>query len=601
MRGDVALLQGNPAWLALVDLRTGRVIRERRLDGVDLGTILALRDGQWLAVGLRGQMAVAFALDRDTLAPTEIVAGDLRPPPGEFISVSAGAVELDDGVAISGPGLPLAIYDPATWKVRRVIDPVAHWAHVLGGGSLLYAGRSGDMRRFDLATGRQADVPWMPGAGATYTISHARGGGLAIEVPTRPAIVVDSVDVPTIDVAGDRFAVRDGTQVRVHSLADGKRIAAYELGEAGRAHWYTFAFAGNRLVVWVGATLRVIDLRTGAISPAGAPPYDAGQQLAISDDGVVTHHSAHVVRVVAGAVASSTPVDPYLGPARDAQLPARLRGLYGVTGGVRVNPGDVGNYATVSERRDDHLVQRYAVGGTAALHTWRLKDQCSAGWLGSDGTVVVTTHHPDVQLWRLDAAAIDAAPLGPRIHGAAGIDDIDVDAQLAAVTREGSTYVLDLASATAAPPRAVLPRPLCDGFGDAGLERGGDRVYVRERHLLAVFRRSTGALVGAIRLDAGSVAFVPRHDELLIGGKLDELVLWDPVRNEQRAVPAPGLAAVQVSPGGKLAALAFGDGRLAVIDLDALRAAVAAQPAAAFEMPSRCDSHDPHEIEPEEP
>src|SRR4029079_845748 len=112
------------------------------------------------------------------------------------------------------------------------------------------------------------------------------------------------------------------------------------------------------------------------------------------------------------------------------------------------------------------------------------------------------------RLWLLRDAAPLVARLSPVIRDDAKILDVDVDARLAVVAEAETVQLVDLdhgvTVAELRTPAGSAPRPT----RRAEIERGGDRIYVQADRDVAVFQRSTGALIGAAQLAAGgTIAF----------------------------------------------------------------------------------------------
>jgi len=266
--GDAVLLADGGGRIGRLDRVTGQLVREGQLDRVELWDVLALPDGQWIAVGIKDERAVAMSIDRETLVSRIVVAGEAKQvAPGTYVGTSAGAAIVDDGIAIAGLGLPLAIYDPATWKVRRVVDPALGWRRLRGSGTTLYATGLGDAGRFDLATGRFDLVTWEDARAGVYTARRTaeRGVvGIEIDADGRRVAHVPGGSPMALDAASGRLATRVNTRIVVYRLTDGEPLASYSLGEFGYGDWHALAFVGSHLLVSVDSVVRMI----GADSPA---------------------------------------------------------------------------------------------------------------------------------------------------------------------------------------------------------------------------------------------------------------------------------------------------------------------------------------------
>jgi hypothetical protein len=581
--GGAALLVQSEGLISRFDLAHGEVVRERVLGDLAIEDVIALPGGGWLAVGRKDQHAVAVALDAATLEPREVVTGiEGRPSPDGLAFTYAhanGAVVLDEGVAIAGQGLPLAIYDPVTWKIRRIVDPVLGWSRPAGAGTVLYAYGKAGLRRFDLATGGSA-----PAGSATYYLATARHlitrarylGSWVLDIETAgqtTRLPVGAFEA-ALDPIGERLAIRDGAAIRVFALAGGAPLGTYDLGDAGHGGSWAMAFDGGRLVVSVSSVVRVIDLATGAMTPAGAPPYGPGEQLALGADSAVRQLGTHLVRISDGRLVAST----------------RLEYSRLAVG----SPHDVARYGVVP-RGDERTLEVRAVDTAAPVSSWRASDKIFGAWLGGAGDVVI---HPlgfeaPPGLYRGSRGRLEK--LLP-LHHDATVHDVDVDLGFALVARKAAMHLVRLAEAASI---RELPHPNCEEYVTAALERGGDRIQVRDGDDLAIYRRTTGALVAAAHVEgAGEAVFVRGRDELLIAGR-QAVRLWNTATGELRTQPVPRpVTDVQVSPDGRRAALLYGDGRIALVDLGVLRAAMAPGRATAVKIDPTCERADPLEVEP---
>jgi hypothetical protein len=250
------------------------------------------------------------------------------------------------------------------------------------------------------------------------------------------------------------------------------------------------------------------------------------------------------------------------------------------------------------------------LGEDHVRESWSLGGEPNGSWLGSGNTLVVATQKWNpatlalgpLNLWMLRSSippgSARVSRLGPAVRETATIRDLDVDAGVAVIKVDHAIHLVKLGDGSTV---ARLWPPGCSNQHvlQAGIERGGDRVYVQSGREVAVFRRSTGTLIGAAQLAAGgTIAFVPHHDEVLAGGEGDVLALWNVVTGAQRVVPhLAGLDNIAVSPDGRRAALAFNDGRVAVADLDALRAAMEPRAAPSVTLPDHCDTASPFVVE----
>jgi len=584
--GDAALLGRYDGVIVRFDLAQGKPVRERVLTELSIEELVELPGGGWLAVGRKDKHTVAATIDPVTLEAKVVVSGiDGKVSPDGLVFTYAhggGAAVLDEGVAIAGQGLPLAIYDPRTWKVRRIVDPAIGWSRPAGAGQTLYAYGKGGLRRFDLATGQSVNAGTATYylATATHLVTRSLEKGrwvLDVESGGKKTRLPTGAYEAALDVAGGRLAVRDRAAIRVYALDGTKLVGTHDLGESGYGVASVMAFDGNRLVASTSSVVRVIDLATGAITPGGEPPYHSGEQLAVSADGIVQQLGTHVVRIVDGKVASS----------------ARLESDRLIAGG----PHEVARHGVI-RKSSTNIVELFAAGAPAPVGSWRLDGDVGSAWLGGSGDVVMDTTgiHAQHALYRGSGRRLEK--LVP-LHLEATVHDVDVDAGVALIGMKTTAHLVRLRDATAL---HALPHANCAEYPTAVLERGGDRVYLQDEHDIVVYRRTTGALVGAARIaGAGVVAFVRGHDELLIGGA-KALHLWNPRTGELRTQSiAWSVEDVQVSPDARRAALSFGEGRIALVDLEVLRAAMTPGRATGHLHQPSCESADPLDVEPTEP
>jgi hypothetical protein len=337
------------------------------------------------------------------------------------------------------------------------------------------------------------------------------------------------------------------------------------------------AFDGDRLVVSVAAAVRVIDLATGSITSPGDPPYGWGE-LSVSAAGEVQSLGAHAVRVADGRVVASARV-----------------GLHDAAG----DPHVAARYGVI-RRPEARRVEVFEHGAPAPVGSWRMEDSVGDVWLGGAGGVAIVTDGVHAQRALFLASGGRLGRLTP-IKFDALLHDVDVDGGHALVGVEGTAVLVRLRDATVL---HELPVPNCERYASGELERGGDRLVVGDGAHVAVYRRSTGALIGAATIDEASdiVAFVPGRDELLLATR-EAILLWDPRTGAlRRRGGLAGLAEAEVSPDGRRVALSFHDGRIALADLDVLRASMTPGRAGAMEaaaVRADCPSGDPFELDPD--
>jgi hypothetical protein len=583
--GAVALLAGYGGHVERFDLAQGKPVRDRTLTGLAIEELVKLPDGRRLAVARKEKHTVAALIDPETLEVKEVVTGieGKAAPEGLAFTYAhvGGAVVLDEGVAIAGQGLPLAIYDPVTWKVRRVVDPAIGWSRPAGGGKLLYAFGKAGLKRFDLAAGTServgADTWYLATATHLVTRGLERGrwvfdihsGGKKTRIPS-------GAFEATLDAATGRLAVRDGATIRIHALDGGKVLGTYDLGEAGYGSSHAIGFDGLRLVVSIWSVVRVIDLTTGAVTPAGDPPYGPGDQLHVSADGVVQQLGTHVLRIVDGKVSAS----------------AHLESDKLIVG----EPGEVTRHGII-RKSDNKIVELFAAGTPGAIGTWHLDDDVGGAWLGASGTVVIDTMGISEQhaLYRGSGRRLEKLVA---LHFDATVHDVDVDGGIALVGMKSTGYLIRLRDGSVV---HKLPNIGCEEYPTAVLERGGDRLYVSGDAGFAVYHRRTGALIGAALVEDAAVAvFVRGRDELLIAGA-QGVHLWNPVTGELRTREVEGgVTDLQVSPDARRAVLELAGGRLALVDLEVLRASMTVGRVPAAKVEPSCEDADPLDLGPPE-
>lgn len=582
--GPTALLASTDR-IVRFDLERGAVVRERVLKGLLIEQLVAAPGGGWILVGRREGRAVLATVDPITLEPNVVVTGD-RAVTSSIYSRQPRAVIVDEGVAVAVEGLPLAIYAPQTLQVRRVIDPGLTWTGAGGGGKTLYVTtgtpRNG-LQRFDLATGatEKLDGKGYHGATATRVVTLSREQGRSVYdvlAGGKRTRLAASEALAAIDHAGERIAIQDGASIHVHALADGKRLRSYDLGDSGHAKAGAMAFDRGRLVVSMGPVVRVIDLATGAITPAGDPPYGRSA-LSMSAGDEVLAVGMHAVRIAGGKPAAS--------------------GRIGFDEAARVAPHQIARYGVI-RNPDDKRLEVFEVGARAPAGAWKVEeDSIQGAWVGRAGNVVIDTYGIHEQRVLLQGGPGGSLRQLTPLNFDALVDDVDVDGGHALVSVEATVHVIRLRDATLL---HSLPAPKCEKYGSAELEHGGDRVILADFEDVAVYRRSTGEIIGAAKFPEGihSFAFVPGRAEVVLADD-DSILLWAPATGALRRLDGlANLAEVEVSPDARRLALAFFDGRVALADLDVLRAAMkpdAPLPSAGAIPQAKCTSGDPFELD----
>jgi hypothetical protein len=582
--GNMAYLVGTEGWTGVLDLTTGRLVHEGHVGKVAFSAVARLGDGRLIAVGSDNELAVAYTLDPATLAATRV---ELPAVKSERTHNRPDVTVLPDGkVVIASFGLPLAVYDPHTWRPTVELSNEPDWSnlHLIDGA--LLATHGSEHFRIDLATRARTDLRAHPLAGAgryllvrAYAIGKPvielrRDGGEALPL-ARTGLRIG------IDTAGSRIASMMGSVVTVTSIPDGKVRGRYDLAPA-RATPTQLEFSGDRLVVVIDSIVRVIDLRTGAVTSPGEAPQGSYARLAVSDDGAVVATGAELWRVIDGTFTSGVRVgkQPLLTSA----------------------PGEVQRYATHTSKSVDDtiapLVTVVPLDPREARRTFALEAHPLAGWLGLDGEVAVATGWTTAKRPTLYVSRGKALVEVYSHRLDARIVDVDVDAGLSAIRFAGTTHVVEL-KGTKTLSRVAMPA--CDEYGSAVLERGGPRVVTYSEAAAVLYERKTGRLLASIQLpqDISPPVFVPGEDEILLpytGG----FALWSPETGELRTLAVPHLGLVAVSHNGRYLAISLHDGRLALVDFPTLRAAMTPAKAQGVGEPPTCQERDPFQLDDEE-
>ncbi|MDX2092181.1 MAG: hypothetical protein SFX73_30225 [Kofleriaceae bacterium] len=579
--GNTAYLAGSEGWVGALDLTTGHLVRERRVGVVSFSALARLRDGRLIAVGSDAELAVAYTLDPATLAATSIPLASSKSQ--RTYNQPDVALLPDGNVVIAAFGLPLAAYDPKTWERTRELDKEPDWTnlHLVEGALLGTHGLS--HFRIDLATGNRTDLKAYPLAGiGSYVVVRGYVSGKAtmeLRGPDGATVSLPRTGMRVgVDASGRRIASMLGSVVTVTSIPDGKVRGRYDLAPA-RTMPSVIELVGERLVVVLDATVRVIDLRTGAVTSPGDPPFGSYAHLAVSDDGAVVATGAELWRVIDGKITSGVRV-------------GRHPLLYS-------SPGELRRYATYTSKEVDDtvapLVSVVSLDPREPPRSFSMESYPLQGWLGASGAVAV------VSGWDSDRPSTLYVSRGKELvevfaHNLdSTLDDVDVDSGVAALTIAGTTHIVELKGAHML---STLPMPDCDEYGSAVLERGGSRVVTFSDGDVMLHHRKTGRLLGSLRLphDLNQPVFIPDHDELILqytGG----FALWSPATGELRTLAVPHLGLVEVSHNAAHLAISLHDGRLALVDFAAVRAAMTPGKAKRLGDQPSCPARDPFEME----
>lgn len=569
--GSTAIAFGADDWIGAIDLTSGKVVREATVAGVSISDVAKLADGRVLAVGTRERMPRAIVIDPATLASKTV---ELGPP---AVSIRA-AVAPDGSVVIAAYGAPLAVYDPSTWTRSRELAPADEWRELFVTTDTVYVRsgrRSPQWFSVPLAGGQLVPAPrgFVMAAGSTVVRQNPPASRISrsigeAQTGNGPWVALGKLEYNSaLDATGKWLANDTGDTVRVISLVDGTLAARLDLGPRhARGVLPRFAFAEGRLVVADDAAVRVIDLATDKATPPGDAPHDLIDQIVVGNDGSVITLGLERTKIVAGELIASE----------------LLRGKP-----ARMTASESGTYATIaplSREPAEPSAEIVVVNGNGRTNTKRWGTRFSGhpfrAWVGAKGTVAaaVTGFFDPTVTWFDGELAL-------LVPGTADIDDVDVDAGVVAITDASTTRLIPLS--TGASPLSELRGPACS-HRQARLEYSGSRVVTFDHEAVVLWDRASGRRLASLRHDSasGEPTFVPRRDDIVVPTR-DGFIVWSPNTREQRVVRAPGLAHIAASADGKLLGLAFTDGRVALVDFAAMRAALPAGVASA-EVPTPC-------------
>jgi hypothetical protein len=538
---------------------------------VVVGSVLQLAPGRWLIVGLHEQKTLALVVDLATLALTPVEL----PSVTEHGYLRGDAVMLGDGgVVICGEGLPLAIYDPATWSVRKVLDDNHTWSELRTDGQALFGRRDFASMRIDLATGTTTALG--------RVVVRAAANGTRVEdaqiVPGEGApIPIEKMgEVLVLDKSGKRVALASRGVVRVTELP-ANTTATFDLGPIRHGVTARIAFAGDRIVAAVDTTIRVIDLATRKVAPVMTAPFGNASHLEVADDGSLLIFGAQLWRVDHGTVTT-------VGPIPDAPM------LFGP-------PGVQRSFVT-ADGPGQAEVRVYRVGARTPSEVRHLPQEYLSGWFGTRGQIAVEALATgDLPARLLLSTGASFEPVTPLAEDAT-IDDVDLDADVALVAMKGAIWPVRVSDPKL--PEKMIRIPTCGEYGTATLERGGPRVVTYDESRVALWDRTTSESIASVRLpaDVFDVVFIPHRDEVLV--VLEKgLVVWSPKQRVVRQLDAVNAMLPAVSADGHLLALALTEARYALVDLDAMIAALAPTPAKPATVRRACPHGDPFTVVPE--
>ena len=590
--GNIALAAGvTRGEIEEIDLTTGNRGRVHSLGKpLTVQSFSRLSDGRYLVAGTLDEQVHAAVLDPTTFAPTWF---DLQRLSHDDSYTTAGALELaDHSILITGIDLALAVYDPITLKQSRVLVADASWTDVAASNTAIYARRSttAGAIKLDLATGKTTTpTTSMMDAAGTIVVERAYEKG---QVKFR---VVDGTarrDLPStlgfsasLDDAGARVASLRNGVVTVYSTTDGSVLGRFDLSPQ-TLYGAKLVFAGDRLVIASGGTLRIADLATRSLTSV-PEPYGPYAQLAVDDTGTVTAIGAEVWRFHDGAIISTAS----LGKAT-----------------VLVDGNPLTRFATRTSRPYEPNITRVKFPSIIVVKTLEgrtirdltLPRETDAAWIGDDGRLIATYK------WEVDAGQKLVRVQGTKVFDIVAyntdvsIDDVDVDGNLAAVSLGGTTTLLD--TTTGAKTHEVY-NPSCAEYGITELERGGARVLTADDKDLIVYDRHTGRALGAARFatTVNTTTFIPHESSILV--RLDDrILLWEPATNTTRQLAYRDAFDARISSNRRHAVVSLRNGRLALVDFAAFRAAMTPGPTLAkIEVPASCSTRDPFDLrDPEE-
>ena len=589
--GNVALVPATGhGVIEEIDLTTGARLREHALGKqLRVTAFTRLDDGRYLLAGEHDDVTEAAILDPATFKAAWFTLPRLTPDAEAY--ATAGAIELaDHSIVIVGPDLPLAIYDAHTLARTRVLGELPSWTDPHATATTLFARNKGAQFEIDLASG--ASRPHAQAViAATRTAfierSYEKGSTThRLVTPTTTRTLPSTLGYSaTFDAEGTRILSLRAGVVTVYAATDGSVLGRFDLWP--QAPWSAnMVFAGDKLVISTSATVQIADLVTKSMTTLDAP-YGPYTQLAVDDDGAVVAIGPEVWRYVDGRLASTA-------------SRGKLTAL--------VDAPPAGWFATRTSRPFEPGLGRGKFPSAITVKTIEgrlirelsLPRETDGAWLGEGGRIVASYK------WEVDVPQKLVITSGNQLaditsyHLDATIDDVDVDAGIAAFSLGGTTTLL--AFADHAQTKVVSPR--CAEYATVQLERHGGRVLVYDGNDLLLWDRTTGKAVGTAHFTEppSDAMFLPGERELLI--LLDDrLAWWDPATNATRTVALPGLAKIAVSKDHRHAALALADSRLALVDYAVLRAAATAGPTLAkVAVPGACSTRDPFDLaDPEEP
>jgi hypothetical protein len=588
--GNTALVAGvTRGEIEEIDLTTGARGRVHSLGKqLTVQSFVRVSDGRYLLAGTHDDQTHVAFIDPATFAPTWFPLERVAPADKDAYA-PARALELPDrSIVIASTDLPLAVYDPKTLARSRVLDNETTWADLAVTKSAVFATSRGTYQsiRFDHETGKRTE--------RTHGILDAAGDTLVERAYEKGSVKFRAItgtttrDLPstlgyngTLDEAGERIASLRTGVVTVYSTVDGSVLGRFDL--APQSYFSAdLVFAGQRLIIGYSNTLRVADLASGSLTSV-PEPYGPYQQLAVDDQGTITAIGAEVWRYQNGALASTAS----LGKQTELVIGHPLTRFATRT----ARPFEPG----ISSRgKFPSLIVVKTLEGRP-IREVPLPRETQSAWIGDQGKLIAA------YTWEPEVAQKLVRIMGSKVYDIvaynvdASIDDVDVDGSIAAFSLEGTTTLLD--TTTGAKTRVIF-NPSCAEFGVAQLERNGDRVITTDGTDAILYDRATGRVRTSARFATpiSSTTFIAGEDTILVDID-DRVLLWDPSKNTTRELRFPDAFKIAISPDRRHAAFALRDGRLALVDFAAFRAAMAPGPTLPkIEVPASCSTRDPFDL-----
>jgi hypothetical protein len=578
--GDTLVVAGYHGWIARIDLHTGAVLHEHFNDELSFFGLLQLDSREWVAVGTELDHGFAVTFDAETLTATPV---PLATKPVRDSAYHAGAARMPDGSVVLGlPGLPLATYDPVTWQVRQQIDPNLDWTSVAVRDDHVI-GIKTSSTEFDLASGTSHEIGYGHViAGGPYVATVGYGTSVTVLDATWQHVV----ELPgakggaAFDPEAKRLVmVSEGAAV-IHDLPSGRELARYALGHAAEQSSVEMAMNGHYVVVLADTMLRVVDLRTGIVSPEGEAPFGSILGLQIAPDGTMLVEHLGMSRFADGKLV--------------AALGEHVRWLDGPR-------GEVNRVGMLTEDEPPTATLRATDTGKQ-LGQWTVPQSAYAGSFGSDGTVVIEgaedfgidKHIPQRLLRAAGKKLVPIVSLASEVM----VDAIDVDTGIAMIELNGTVRALGLRDGK--PKGPAIPSPACD-YATVSIERRGTWVLVYQERDAFLVEYKTGRVVATLHTDhmINDAAFLPGHRELLlvIGS---QLASWIPAAGELQTIEMGFPATLGISADAKWLALGYGTGQVSLGDLATVRAAMTPAHVAPATVPAKCPGGDPFTIAPDE-